>query len=91
MKRSKKKFIVNLVSWAISMLIGIGAIILSTKMTEDKVASTVLLVCGLIDTILSFILLAILGPYKYYLDKRIEKEYNELRADYYKAIFRKDK
>ena len=90
MKRSKKKFIVNLVSWAISMLGGIGVIIVSTKITEYKVVSTVLLIVGLLDAVLSFIVLAISVPYNYYLDKSIEATYKKLRADYYKEIFKED-
>lgn len=89
MKRSKKKFIVRIVNWAINMLASIGIIIVSTKIPEYKVASTILLICGIINSILSFIVLAILIPYGYYLDKSIEKTYKGLRADYYKEIFKK--
>ena len=88
MKRSKKKFIVSLISWAINMLVGIEVIIVSTTITKYKIASTILLISGIINTVLSFIVLAILVPYRYYLDKSIEKEYKGLRADYYKEIFK---
>ena len=91
MKRKTVNFIVNLISWTINMLVGIGVIIVSTKMTECKVASTVLLIVGLIDAVLSFIVLAIFVPYKYYLDKSTETAYKKLRADYYKEIFKEAK
>lgn len=87
---SREKFNVSLISWTISMLAGIGVIIVSTTITKYKIVSTILLIGGIINTVLSFIVLAILVPYNYCLDKRIERVYKKLRTDYYKEIFKEN-
>ena len=73
MKRIKKNFILNLISWSISLICAICIIILATKLTEYELFSKILLWSGIIDAVGSFIMLAIILPYKYHLDKDIER------------------
>lgn len=73
MKRIKKKFIINLISWSISLALGICVAIISSKLTDNKLFSTILLVSGIVDAACSFIVLAIFVPYSYYLDKSINR------------------
>lgn len=86
MKRIKKNFIVNLISWSASLILAICVAIMSTKITEYKIASKVLLIAGIIDAVCSFIVLAILVPYKYCLDKDVERLSRQLWPDYSKEI-----
>lgn len=73
MERIKKNFIVNLISWSISLILGICVAIFSTKITEYEIASKILLIVGIIDAVCSFVVLAIFVPYKYCLDKNINR------------------
>lgn len=84
MKRIKKNFIINLVSWSVSLILGICIVILSNKLTDNKLFSTILLIGGVIDAVWSFIVLAIFVPYKYHLDKDIDRLSRELRLEYLK-------
>ena len=73
MKRIRKQFIINLICWSISLILAICVMITSTKITEYKTGSIILLVSGAIDAVWSFIILAIVVPYKYCLDKDIDR------------------
>lgn len=86
MKRIKKDFILTLISWSLSLICAICVMIIATKLTEYELFSKVLLLGGAIDAVWSFIILAIVVPYKYHLDKDVERLSRQLRPDYSKEI-----
>ena len=81
MKRIKKNFILNLISWSISLICAICVIILATKLTKYELFSKILLWSGIFDAVVSFMILAIILPYTHHLDKDIERLSRQLWPD----------
>lgn len=79
MKRIKKRLIVNLISWLVSLILSICVIILSVTLKDEyAIGSKILLISGIIDSVFSAVILVIFVPYNYHLDKDIDRFTKEL-------------
>lgn len=79
MRQIKKRLIVNLMSWTVSLILAVCIIMLSVTLKDEYVVySKILLISGIFDAVWSFIILAIFVPYNYHLEKDIDRLTKEL-------------